>query len=184
MASPSLHHPPMPALNPPRAALIAAGLLVLGLATQLALPWAVPLPEPAAVRGRRAAGPPPQAMPVPAQPVIAQRNLFAPSRAADGGAAAAPTLAGGVAVALDPFGGATLIGTARSRVYAAAVVRGGDGVTRTLRPGARLGGWRLAAVGGDRALFTRGGRRRVLLVGAVPFAIATPTIGDQDPEDD
>lgn len=147
----------------PRMPAFASGLLLVGLALQLALPGTPTLPEPAPVRARPIARAE-RAAPVAPQPIVAARNLFAPTRRPDPGLTV--TGPGGVlAAAPDALAGATLLGTARSRNYAAAVIRDAQGRASALRVGARLGSWRLVVVARDAAVFARGGERRTLAVG-------------------
>lgn len=154
--------------RPPALPLAAAGAGLVALVAQFALPVATPLPEVPPSRPRAVAVARVPVAPVAPDPVVAARTLFAPTRSLAGeGAAAAAAGAAGVAVAapIDPFAGATLQGIARARGYAAASVRGLDGRARLMRVGERLGGWRLAAIAGNGALFTRGREARRLAVG-------------------
>ena len=138
---------------------VAAGLI--GIAMQLALPRHTALPEigPARVRAQPmvrayfAGG---------ADPAIGLNTLFSPSRTLNMPGAAA---AGGGVVAADSFEGATLVGIARSRNFAVAVVKQAGGTVTSVRPGRALGGWRLLRVGAVSAVFASGGVVRTLVVG-------------------
>lgn len=122
-------------------ALILAGGLAIGLPLVLLPDWRAPSPgrpAPRAVPLR------PDAQPQPLAAVY-ERPLFA-SAAAEAAdlPADAPQLAG-------------IVG--RLGEDAVALVRGGDGTTRTLRVGESVDGWQLVSLAIDAAFFTRGTQR-------------------------
>ncbi len=136
------------------AALLAL-LLALMLAAQFVLPIdrpAAPVVPPVAVR----------AAPVPvsaatADPVLARRSIFRPTRLARAsGDAGAP---------VGPLDGASPVGVIKVRGAARLILQTPDGKTVTLRPGQSWQGWRLAAIGTDDVRFERGGERVTLAVG-------------------
>lgn len=124
------------------AALAAAVLVAVAMPVLLLRPGATP-PPPARV-------PPPQPMGLPAQPPLAsafERPLFA----------AAPDAPLGDMV---PGDAPELLGiVGRLDRDAVALVRDGDGSTRTLHIGESVDGWRLASLALDAAFFTRGTER-------------------------
>ncbi|MGZ8370531.1 MAG: hypothetical protein ACXWVJ_02330 [Caulobacteraceae bacterium] len=86
------------------------------------------------------------AMPIFASPVIGRAALFSPGRTSSGGE-------GGQSA------GISLAGVLTSRGFASALVRGPDGKTVAVRPGQSVAGWRLAGVGADAVVLTRGSER-------------------------
>lgn len=120
--------------------------LLGGGAFALLMPAVLLLPA-----GRGAAGPEGQAPPLGAEapPVLQavyERPLFAaPAEQVDAALPEdAPQLVG-------------IVG--RLGADAVALVRGGDGATRTLRVGESVDGWQLASLAIDAAFFTRGAQR-------------------------
>lgn len=142
--------------------LVAALAGFLGLVAQALVPVSRPLPEVAPSRVRALAVAAPNVAEAVNAPVIAARTLFAPARHY---AALAAGTAGGAAAPIDPFTGATLVGTARARGFAVALVRDATGKVQSLRPGSRIGAWRVLAVGNDLAIFRQGATVRTLAVG-------------------
>lgn len=167
----------VPVARPPTLPVIAATAGVLGIVAQLALPARTPLPEVGPSRVRAVARRVAVIEPVVVDPRIGARTLFSPSRRPD-----APVLVtgGNKGVATDPFEGAVLIGIARSRTFAVAVVRQASGTVTSLRPGAKLGNWRLIAVGPTTAGFSLGGAVRTLRVGET--AKVQPVATQETPE--
>lgn len=135
------------------AALLAL-LLALLLAAQFALPAerpeapAVPPPGRGAASGAIAA--------VSADPALAGRALFRPTRLAGGSAAGVP---------IGPLDGASPVGVIKVRGAARLILQTPGGKTVTLRPGEAWQGWRLIAIGTDEVRFVRGGERVTLAVG-------------------
>lgn len=122
-----------------RWALGLASLIATGLPAVLLLPPLLVTGEPLATgtaRARRPLAPPP----LPALTALYRRPLFGRARAA-AAPADAPALLG-IAGRID--------------ADAVAIVRTGDGDTRTLRPGDSIDGWRLEALAADAASFVRG----------------------------
>ncbi len=156
--------PPAPSARPPLAPALAVAALVFGLIVQAIVPLATPLPDIPPSRAQSVLTTAAAPLPMVAASAIAQRTLFSPSRRIDPAAVAGPSLPGGIVLA-DPFLGATLVGTARARGVAIAVVRDAAGKVHSLRPGARLGAWRVLSIAQGGATFGNGGTRRVLAVG-------------------
>lgn len=149
---------------PPPLPVLATAVLLAGLVAQFALPVRTPLPEVAPSSARAVPRALALAAPVAASPLLTQRTLFAPSRRFDP-AAVAVNSANGAPAAADPFEGATLSGIARDRSFAVAVLRLAGGTTVSVRPGGRVGQWRLIGVGAASAGFARAGVVRTLHVG-------------------
>jgi hypothetical protein len=143
---------------------VAATAGLAGLAAQALIPVSTPLPEIAPSRVRALAVAAPRVAEAVSTPVIASRTLFASARHYAPAAAGAAGAAAGAA-AIDPFANATLVGTARARGFAVALVRDATGKVRTVRPGERIGAWRVLAVGNDSASFRQGATVRRLAVG-------------------
>lgn len=137
------------------AALLAV-LLAVMLAAQLLLPQDRPVLQdvpPAALRGG-----PAQIAAVSADPVLARRSIFQPTRLA-----AAADAAGGL---VGPLDGAVPAGIVRVRGAARLVLQTPDGNSVTLRPGQSWRGWRLARIGREDVRFTRGAETVTLGLGA------------------
>jgi hypothetical protein len=150
----------------PISACIALSALVI---VQVAIPAPLKLPDDPLVLPRRLAPLPPQVLSADGPDV--QGSLFSPDRAA--GAAAG---AGGAA-------GLSLAGLARARGLAAALLRRSDGTTALLRVGQSVDGWRLASIGQDAVVITRGSEKQTLPVtaSAVPApGAATAQASDLD----
>jgi len=64
------------------------------------------------------------------------------------------------------------LGAATGGAVATAVVSGPGGVTKALRRGETLEGWRLVAVDRSKLTFERNGLRRVIVVGAPAAGLA------------
>jgi hypothetical protein len=124
-------------------ALAAAGLFAVAMPLLLLRAGAAPAAE--------APAPPPPPLSAPAPPPLAgafQRPLFA----------AAPGAAVGDTV---PGDAPELVGiVGRLDQDAVALVRTGDGTSRTLKIGESVDGWLLASLALDAAYFTRGAERR------------------------
>ncbi len=164
---------------PPLLPVLATAVLLAGLVAQFALPVRTPLPEVAPSTARAV---PRSIMPVaavPASPLLVQRTLFAPSRRFDPASAAAGS-ANGAPTVVDPFAGATLAGIARDRAFAVAVLRLAGGTTVSVRPGGRVGDWRLIRVGAASASFARAGVVRTLIVGET--SKVQPAVQQSPPE--
>jgi hypothetical protein len=152
--------PPIP--RPERAdgtvlAALLAALLALLVAAQFLLPAERPAPPevpPAALR----TGPVAIAA-VSADPSLARRSIFQPTRLArnDEDGAAVPT---------GPLDGATPAGIVRIRGAARLILQTPDGGSVTLRRGQSWRGWRLTAIGNDNVRFVRGTETVTLDLGA------------------
>ena len=164
---------PVPRDRVPFLPALAVAALLAGLAAQALIPARTPLPEVGPSRApplRRADA---VALPALPRPIIAARTVFAPTRRIDPAAAAAtPGVAGLVPV--DPFAGATLVGTAQARGVSLAVVRLVVGRVQTLGPGQRIGAWRVLGVTRDGAIFANGATRRRLGVGETAVVQSAP----------
>ena len=129
---------------------LLAGVLVLMIALQFALPAADKLPGDARrvvpLRGVDAV-----ISRVIPDPVIMRNALFSPSR---GGAASG----GGTG----PLGGATLVGMVRVGNRARAIVQRGDGTAVSVAVGGRYQDWTLVALSTKTARFVRDGERLTL----------------------
>jgi hypothetical protein len=135
--------------------------LALALAAQFAWPRAG---LPTAARGpailpHRLARPPTP----PAWPDLLKAPVFAPDRRPGD-----PQLSQGEG--LGGLEGYELLGVAASPHASTAVLGGPEG-SKILRPGDILAGWRLAAIGRNRAEFERHGVRRNLVVGVPAVAL-------------
>ncbi len=156
---PNVERAPLPA------ALVA--VLILALLLQLILPVPVTLPEAAVAPMRAVPLPTVTAEPATVPGIILRAPIFSPGRSKAG-----------------PDGGdgaIILIGTAGSRRGAMAVVRDGSGNSTMLRPGQSFGGWRLEAVGGDRAVFASPQGRRVLRIDETPAADEAADDAEEQP---
>jgi hypothetical protein len=139
------------------AALLAV-LLGVMLCAQAVLPQDRPaLPDVPAVAARAST---PQIAAVSADPVLARRAIFQPTRLAGAGADAAGVLAG-------PLDGAVPAGIVRVRGAARLVLQTPDGKSVTLRPGQSYRGWRLSRIGTDEVRFMRGAESVTLSLGAI-----------------
>ncbi len=153
---------------------LAVAVLLLALAAQMLMPVTTPLPDigPSrvmAIANAAALRP----VPVAASPMIAARTVFSPSRSHPGPVSAFGAAPG--AVAVDTLVGSTLTGVVQARGYAVALLRDASGHAHTLRPGERLGGWRVVSIGRDSASFASGSTRRIVNVGeTVPAPVAPP----------
>ena len=127
------------------AALLAL-LLALMLLAQLVLP--VERPQPPAVPPAGLGAPPVGIAAVSADPALARRVIFRPTRIA---------AAQGTGTPVGPLDGASPAGVVRVRGAARLILQTPDGGTVTLRPGQSWQGWRLIAIGTDSVRFTRGG---------------------------
>jgi hypothetical protein len=142
-------------------------VLATALAVQLLTPADAEPPLAGPVGGGRAArAVVPSATPVMIDPAILARAMFAPaaSGAADGQAAA-------------PLAGYTVVGAVRIGRRAYAVVRAPDQRMIKVRPGGRIGDWRLAALTADSAMLVRGDERL-----AVRFGTQAPTASNSTVE--
>ncbi len=135
-------------------------LLALALLFQLLTPVTVDLPD----MPMRAMKAPDlrtaESLPASIPPVLAARDIFAPS-GSSGGKAGAPG-----------SGAVSLLGVARSGRGGAAVLRGTDGVAVTVPLGGRVGPWRVTGIGAASARIDDGSRSLTLRVGdtAAPAA--------------
>jgi hypothetical protein len=138
---------------------VLAALLALLLALLLAAQFVLPAerPEPPAVPPAGRGGASVAIAAVSADPALAARGLFAPSRLAAGGAAGVPA---------GPLDGASPVGIIKVRGAARLILQTPDGKSVTLRPGQAWQGWRLVAIGSDDVRFVRGTERVTLAVGA------------------
>jgi hypothetical protein len=118
-----------------RWALGAAAAVAVLTPALLLIPVAVPAPPRPA-----AAAPPLAPPPLPPPGALYRRMLF--------GVEAAPAVPGDAPELLGIVG--------RIDADAVAMVRAGDGSTRSLRPGESVDGWRLEALAADAASFVRG----------------------------
>lgn len=150
---------PFPRLSQLRPAAEAAPLpalltLLLGLMliVQLALPIEAELPAIDAGRPRVTALGRIDMAPVGIYPAISARNIFGLR------ASAGPSHGEAASVEI------TLLGTASARGAAVGVFGGGEG-TVTLRPGQRLGPWRIVAIGRGAAIVAGPEGRQTLRVG-------------------
>ncbi|MFM9976613.1 MAG: hypothetical protein ACKVOP_01015 [Sphingomonadaceae bacterium] len=137
-----------------------AALLAMVFVLQLFLARAdEDLPPVLAVSAARSNFIAPSVAPVAVPSGIFQRPLFAPrqSLAATGAVAAPP-----------PLGGAVVAGTATIRRRTFAVVRRSDGSVANVAIGGVVSGWRLVALGQERAVFVKGGERLQIPYGAQP----------------
>ena len=172
---------PVPPARPPLLPALAVGALALGLAAQFALPVHTSLPEVGLSRARALARRIAVIVPVTPSLMLTERTLFAPSRRFDPGAGTdtGATTASGTPVT-DPFEGVMLTGIARDRAFAVAVIHQSTGTTMSLRPGGRIGQWRLINVGAGSASFASAGVVRTLRVGET--AKVQPLAAQQAPE--
>ncbi len=136
---------------------VLAAALGLGLAIQLLLPPS-PLPIAPPLHPVRLAAPVAAAPATPsAYPAILARPLFSPTRS--GVALAGPAA---------PAGAFALLGVALDGRRAIASFRDTSGGVVTVRKGESLQGWRLDAVGRDRAVLRLGAVTQTLQVGVTP----------------
>lgn len=144
-------------------AALALGLLVQALAPP---PPAAPATAVLASPHRGRARPPAVAEPatIPPYAVILARPLFSPSRSASG--AAAPDAA--------PAGTFALVGLATEGSAASAAIRTPSGLVHSLRLGEALEGWKLVAVGADRAVLRQGDAVQSIRLGAPPKGQTAP----------
>lgn len=135
-----------------------AGLLLVALLLQAALPIEAELPPIEAGRPAPSRRGEVYRIPIPDRPAILARDMFAPSR--DGGAASG--------------GEVRLLGLARSGSASAAILSGPGGAV-TLRPGQSVGGFRLVGIGRDSVVLDGTGGRKVLRIGqgSAPAAAAS-----------
>jgi hypothetical protein len=153
---------PRPFPRPERAegtvlAALLAVLLAVMLVAQAVMPSErPPLPDvpPAMLR----AGPVPVAA-ITADPALARRSIFAPTRLTLAGPAGAGVVAG-------PLDGAIPAGIVRVRGAPRLVLQTPDGKSVTLRPGETWRGWRLERIGRDDVRFARAGESITLALGA------------------
>ena len=134
-------------------------LIVLAVA-QIAAPAAIDLPDEILVLPRRA--PVLQPQPLINDDARTTGSLFSPDRASG--------------VAAGDGSGLSLAGVARRTGYAAALIRRSDGTATLLRVGQSVEGWRLAGIGPDAVLLTRGPDRQRLTVSA-SAATSSPGAG-------
>ena len=126
---------------------LLAGVLVLMVALQFALPAEVELPlqigqaAPARLAVREVSR-------VVPDPIIARSALFAPGRGGGGNVASA-----------GPLDGAVAVGMVRGRGFARALLQQSDGSAVSVPVGGGYRGWRLAGLNKDYAIFTRDGER-------------------------
>jgi hypothetical protein len=126
---------------------LLAGVLVLMVALQFALPAEVELPPqigqaaPARIAAREISR-------VVSDPAIARRALFTPGRGGTGSVASA-----------GPLDGAVAVGMVRGRGFARALLQQSDGRAVSVPIGGGYRGWRLAGLNKDYAIFTRDGER-------------------------
>jgi len=146
------------------AALLAV-LLALMLVSQFAAPPERPdLPDvpPAARRSE-----PVTIAAMSADPVLARRLIFQPTRLGGRSAEAAGVPSG-------PLNGATPAGIVRVRGASRLVLQTPDGGSVTLRPGQSWQGWRLIAIAADEVRFARGGETVTLGLGAATDSYSYP----------
>ncbi len=138
---------------------VLAALLALLLALMLAAQFVLPVERPAApaVPPVAVRAPAVTASAATADPALARRSIFQPTRLA--GSAETGAAAG-------PLDGASPVGVIKVRGAARLILQTPDGKTVTLRPGQSWQGWRLAAIGTDDVRFERGAERVTLAVGA------------------
>ncbi len=135
---------------------------MFALALQFALPNVPVLPD--EIRMPHVA-PPPAAVVARDYPAIQQAPVFAPDRRPDRDASSSPSGNGEL----------VLVGAARSDNSAIALIRGSDGVTRRVRLGDAIEGWRLDAVEGTTATISRSGSSRTLdLVPGTAVPVTVP----------
>lgn len=154
-----------------------AALLAVSVVALLVLPTALELPEAGLVAPLRL--PPLIVATAPADPSIAARTLFTPTRSDSGVArpGATPT------VAPLPLGGARIVGTSSVGGRARVFVEATNGKVRALGLGSVYLGWRLSRVGSDSVEFGRGGQRLRLTVGAAAAApAATEAASEEEPQ--
>jgi hypothetical protein len=139
---------------------VLSALLALMVALQFALPAANPLLSEAGrlVQPRLAAQVAGIAV---ADPVILQRALFAPGRG------------GGKAAGVGPLDGAAFVGIVRGRGFARAVLQRPDGQAASIPVGGGYRGWRLVALGQERAVFIRDGVRYAAPIARGVIAVDT-----------
>lgn len=171
--------PAAPRVRPPPLPVLAALAGLVGLVAQVLIPTATSLPDVPPSRVRTLDLTAPRVGEAIANPVIGTRTLFAPARhytpvpvGAASGLAGTPTV--------DPFFGSTLVGTARARGFAVALLRDPTGKVRTLRPGDRVGAWRVLGVAPDSASFREGAK--VIRLGVGETAQVQRDAGQTRPE--
>lgn len=160
--------PPIP--RPERAdgtvlAALLAALLALLVAAQFLLPTDRPTPPavpPAALQSGPVA-----ITAVSADPVLARRSIFQPTRLAGSGGEGAGVPGG-------PLDGATPAGIVRVRGAPRLVLQTPGGGSVTLRPGQSWQGWRLLAIGTDEVRFARGAETITLGLGAATDSYSYP----------
>lgn len=154
-------------------ALLAAGVVLL-----FALPATEALRDDIVVAPLRL--PPLNIATTAADPSIAARTLFTPTRSDSVGSSGSGRGAAGVVAAPLPLGGARIAGVSivggRTRVF----VEAPGGKVRAVGRGSAYLGWRLAGVGGDSVEFRRGGERLRLVVGATAAAPAAPEADSEE----
>ncbi len=164
--------------RPPLLPVLAALAGLAGLVAQVLIPTATSLPDVPPSRVRTLDLTAPRVGEAIANPVIAARTLFAPARHYTPAPIGATGLAG--APSVDPFFGSTLVGTARARGFAVALLRDPTGKVRTLRPGDRVGAWRVLGVAPDSASFREGAK--VIRLGVGETAQVQRDAGQTRPE--
>jgi hypothetical protein len=104
---------------------------------------------------------------VSADPVLARRSIFQPTRLAGSGGARA-------GVPVGPLDGATPAGIVRVRGAPRLVLQTPGGGSVTLRPGQSWQGWRLLAIGTNEVRFARGTETITLGLGAATDSYSYP----------
>ncbi|WP_073975313.1 hypothetical protein [Erythrobacter donghaensis] len=138
---------------------VLAALLALLLALMLAAQFVLPAerPDPPAVPPAGSGAASVAIAAVSADPALAARALFRPTRLAASSAEGAPS---------GPLGGASAAGIVRVRGAPRLILQTPDGKSVTLRPGQSWQGWRLVGIGTDSVRFARGGESVTLGLGA------------------
>jgi hypothetical protein len=126
-------------------------VLVLMFALQFALPVGDELPAEVrrVVPARLAQSEVGRVVP---DPIILRSALFSPARGGGGGNVAA----------VGPLDGAVVVGMVRGRGFARAVLQETNGTAVSVPLGGNYRGWRLAALSGGNAVFTKEGERVAL----------------------
>ena len=170
--------------DPDFAPFVAAAVLLVLLFVQFALPSPALEPPYGGLALRLAR--PVEPTPLPDRPAVLSANVFSPDRrpvsAASG--SVAPPMAGADAAPAVPAGldAYAVLGVGSAGRATSALLRGPGGV-RTVRPGAVVAGWRVAAISRDSVVFSRGGARRVLQVGAGAASTTDVDAIDEEPVD-
>lgn len=165
----------LPIPRPERAeGTVLAALLTVLLAVMLVVQFVLPQDRPASpvVPPVASQAGPAQIAAVSADPALARRSIFRPTRLSGGGAGEAGS-------SLGPLGGAYPAGIVRVRGTARLVLQTPGGNSVTLRPGQSWQGWRLTRIGRDEVRFRRGGETITLGLGASD-SFSYPGYGSRD----